>query len=95
MYDFFYRTMGENNYSLTQTFESLIYPNTEQVTILNETFYIHIPTKYVENLKKIRLIFLIQTLENPTSAIDKKVIKPKRISENLHLMSKISFIIRI
>ena len=46
-----------------------------------------IPTKSIDNLKKISLIILVQTLENINSA-DKKLIKYKRASENLHNMSK-------
>lgn len=46
-----------------------------------------IPTKSIDNLKKISLIILVQTLENINSS-DKKLIKLKRASESLHQMSK-------
>ena len=99
VYDTFYRTIGDTNYRFHQTFESLIQPleyspltgNTSPVT-LNETFYLRIPTKSIDNLKKINLVFMIQTLENINSLLDKKVIKMKRASENLHQMSKFSYI---
>ena len=50
-----------------------------------------IPTKSIDNLKKISLIILVQTLENINSS-DKKLIKFKRASENLHNMSKRLFL---
>jgi hypothetical protein len=46
---------------------------------------VRIPTKSIDNLKKISLIILVQTLENINSS-DKKLIKFKRASENLHNM---------
>ena len=91
VYDTFYRAIGEHNYRFHHTFESFIYPleySTFQTLIpLCESFYVRIPTKSIDNLKKISLIILVQTLENVNSS-DKKLIKFKRASENLQNMSK-------
>lgn len=82
--DTFYRALGEENYRFQHTFESFIYPleNSQNVIPLSESFYVHIPTNNIENLKDINLIFLVQTLDNVKNA-DRKDIKLKRASESL------------
>lgn len=55
---------------------------------MNENFYIRIPVESIRSLKEISLIFMIQTLDNIHTVDKKKVIKIKRASESLNIMSK-------
>ena len=84
--DTFYRAIGEINYRFQHTFESFIYPleNSQKSIPLSESFYVHIPTNSIENLKNINLIFLVQTqtLENVKNS-EKKYIDFKKASKSL------------
>ncbi|CDW89623.1 dedicator of cytokinesis protein 2 [Stylonychia lemnae] len=61
VYDTIYKSMCDNKFEFTQTYESLIYPNQED-SQMHESFFVRIPTKSLETLKKLYLIFLVQTL---------------------------------
>ena len=61
VYDTIYKTINDNTYNFMQTYESLIYPM-DPVVQMYENFFIRIPTKSLDTLKKIYLVFLIQTL---------------------------------
>ena len=60
-YDTFYHSMCDTNFEYSQTFESLIYENTEEIT-MQESFFVRIPTKSLETLKTLYLIFMVQIL---------------------------------
>lgn len=57
IYDTVYKTISDGVFNFTQTYESLIYPLEASEFHLNETFFVRIPTKSLETLKKIYLIF--------------------------------------
>jgi hypothetical protein len=57
IYDTVYKTISDGVFNFTQTYESLIYPLEASEFNLSETFFVRIPTKSLETLKKIYLIF--------------------------------------
>ena len=65
VYDTFYKAIGEHNYRFLHTYESLIYPldfstlSAPPAVPIFESFYVRIPTKSIENLKKINLVILV------------------------------------
>eukprot|EP00347_Sterkiella_histriomuscorum_P008264 403345746 len=63
VYDTIYKSMCDNQFEFTQTYESLIYQNQDDIA-MHESFFVRIPTKSLDTLKKLYLIFLVQTLVN-------------------------------
>ncbi len=50
-YQRFYKTMSDTDFQFEHTFESLIYQHHPQEIRINETFFLRIPTKTIENFK--------------------------------------------
>ena len=61
VYDTVYKTISDNSYNFMQTFESTIHA-LEQEVRFGEGFFVRIPTKSLDTLKKVYLVFLVQTL---------------------------------
>ena len=61
VYDTIYKSMSDNQFEFTQTYESLIYNNSEEIQI-HESLFVRIPTKSIDTLQKLYLIFMVQTL---------------------------------
>jgi hypothetical protein len=57
IYDTVYKTISDGVFNFSQTYESLIYPLESTDFRLSENFFIRIPTKSLETLKKIYMIF--------------------------------------
>jgi len=64
IYDTVYKTISDGVFNFTQTYESLIYPLETPDFRMSESFFVRIPTKSLETLKKIYMIFQVQTLAN-------------------------------
>ena len=56
-YDTVYKTITDSTFNFQQTYESLIYPLDPVEFGINEGFFVRIPTKSLDTLKKIYLIF--------------------------------------
>lgn len=70
VYDTVYRSV--DSYNFLQTFESVIYPSETEVR-LPEGFFVRIPTKSLETLKKIYLVFMVQSLVYTKDAKGNKI----------------------
>lgn len=57
IYDTVYKTISDGVFNFTQTYESLVYPLEQTEFRMSETFFVRIPTKSLDTLKKIYLIF--------------------------------------
>jgi hypothetical protein len=70
VYDTIYRTIvtdNRNGFNYQSSYESMIYGNESNgrsVTFGNESFFVRIPTKSLDTLKKIYLLFMVQVLAN-------------------------------
>lgn len=60
VYDTIYKTISENSYKFIQTYESMLYPlDVTDSRLTGEGFFVRIPTKSLDTLKKIYLIFMV------------------------------------
>ena len=72
VYDTVYKTISDNTFNFMQTYESMIYPSELEIKMI-ENFFIRIPTKSLDTLKKIYLVFLVQTLVYQKDAKGNKI----------------------
>lgn len=86
VYDTIYKTMADNQFNFIQTYETLIY-TTEQDVKMNESFYIRIPTKSLETLSKLYIVFLVQTLLNTKDSRGSKI-KANNFANETESLSK-------
>jgi len=74
VYDTVYRTISDGQYNFMQTYESLIHPlETMETRLSSEGFFVRIPTKSLDTLKKIYLLFMVQTLVYSKDAKGNKI----------------------
>lgn len=79
VYDTVYRTIvsdNQNGFHFMQTYESSLYSTDlpdRDIRLGSEGFFIRIPTKSLDTLKKIYLLFMVQTLVNPKDSKGNKI----------------------
>jgi hypothetical protein len=63
VYDTFYKTFTDGKFSFKQTFESFVRGiDSNEIKLSGEGFFVRIPTKSIETLKRLYLIFMVQFL---------------------------------
>lgn len=78
VYDTVYRTIvnKDNGQGFIQTYESALYPtdtDTKDIRFGSEGFFVRIPTKSLDTLKKIYLLFMVQVLINQKDSKGNKI----------------------
>lgn len=63
-----YKTITQTIQNFPQTYESLIYPLETTEFKMNENFFVRIPTRTFDTLKRMYLLFKVQVLVNQKDA---------------------------
>lgn len=89
VYETVYKTITDNQQQFHSTYESLIHPMESLDTRLTgEGFFVRIPTKSLDTLKKIYLLFMVQTLVYSKDAKGNKI-KSSNFQTDMDSLSKL------